>query len=80
MLDLEKLERMLDEALATETRDSLNSWLDSQRQSALSDFLGPGTMGYSGDSVMFSQCVSLMSDVTHVYSAEGECSNMSNAA
>jgi len=31
MVDLKELERRLDEALAKETRDSLNSWLNRQR-------------------------------------------------
>lgn len=31
MIDLIELEKRLDEALAKETKDSLNSWLDSQR-------------------------------------------------
>jgi len=31
MIDLKELERRLDEALANETKDSLNKWLDEQR-------------------------------------------------
>ena len=31
MIDLKELERRLDKALAKETKDSLNSWLNSQR-------------------------------------------------
>ncbi len=31
MIDLKELERRLDKALAKETKESLNSWLDSQR-------------------------------------------------
>lgn len=31
MVDLKELERRLDKALANETRDSLNKWLDEQR-------------------------------------------------
>jgi hypothetical protein len=32
MIDLEKLNRMLDEALAAETPESLNAWLDEQEK------------------------------------------------
>ena len=31
MIILKQLEKRLDEALAKETKDSLNSWLDAQR-------------------------------------------------
>ena len=31
MVDLKELEKRLNEALARETKDSLNSWLDGQR-------------------------------------------------
>jgi len=31
MVDLKKLEKMLDETLAKETKESLNKWLDNQR-------------------------------------------------
>ena len=35
MINLKELERRLDEALDKETKDSLNSWLNSQRTSIL---------------------------------------------
>jgi len=35
MVDLKELERRLDKALAKETKNSLNSWLNSQRTSIL---------------------------------------------
>jgi len=31
MVDLKKLEKMLDESLEKETKESLNEWLDNQR-------------------------------------------------
>lgn len=40
MVDLKELERRLDEALAKETKDSLNAWLNSQRFDSLESFFG----------------------------------------
>jgi len=34
MINLKELERRLDEALANETKDSLNNWLDIQRNAS----------------------------------------------
>ena len=42
MLDLQELERRLDEALTKETYESLSSWLYSQRRDNLESFLGAG--------------------------------------
>ena len=42
MIDLNELERRLDEALAKETSDSLYSWLHSQRRDDLDRYLGEG--------------------------------------
>jgi hypothetical protein len=39
MVDLKELERRLDEALANETKDSLNDWLNSQRIDSIEVFL-----------------------------------------
>lgn len=44
MLDLAELEKRLDEALALETSESLRTWLFSQRNLNLEDFLGSGHM------------------------------------
>jgi hypothetical protein len=42
MLDLNELERRLDEALAQETTASLSEWLLNQRETTLINFLGSG--------------------------------------
>lgn len=42
MLDLNELERRLDEALANETEASLNEWLLNQRRNEFSNYLGMG--------------------------------------
>ncbi|MDR2449096.1 MAG: hypothetical protein LBD52_03975 [Prevotellaceae bacterium] len=42
MLDLHKLEQSIDEALASETTESLTEWLLNQRDRNLSAFLGDG--------------------------------------
>lgn len=42
MLDLKELERRLDEALAKETKESLNSWLYNQRKDSFENYLGAG--------------------------------------
>jgi hypothetical protein len=42
MLDLNELERRLDEALAKETEASLSKWLLNQRKCTLTNFLGLG--------------------------------------
>jgi hypothetical protein len=44
MLDLQELEKRLDEALSKETQESLSSWLLSQRQDNLKSYLGNGCM------------------------------------
>jgi hypothetical protein len=44
MLDLQKLEKSVDEALASETSESLTAWLQNQRDKNLSDFLGKGNL------------------------------------
>lgn len=40
MLNLNELEKRLDEALANETKESLTKWLISQRNENLEQFLG----------------------------------------
>lgn len=40
MLDLEKLEKMLDEALAKETTESWNNWYDSRILAGLTEYVG----------------------------------------
>lgn len=42
MLDLKELEKRLDEALEKETRESLTSWLTSQRLANFESLLGAG--------------------------------------
>jgi hypothetical protein len=44
MLDLKKLEEKLDLALANETSDSLNQWLEQKRSNAFLMSLGEGTI------------------------------------
>lgn len=43
MLDLKKLEEKLDKALATETSESLTSWLQEKRLRTFLQSLGEGT-------------------------------------
>jgi hypothetical protein len=40
MIDLKELEKRLDEALAKETTDSLNHWLNNQRTDSLVSYFG----------------------------------------
>lgn len=40
MLNLEKLEKMLDEALAKETTESWNNWYDSRVLAGLTEYVG----------------------------------------
>ena len=42
MLNLQELERRLDEALANETADTLSNWLLNERKDNLERFLGNG--------------------------------------
>lgn len=42
MLDLELLEKQLDEALASETNDSLEDWLNSKRNSYVENHFSQG--------------------------------------
>lgn len=42
MLDLKELEKMVDEALAKETKESWNNWLEEQKMKELESFLGCG--------------------------------------
>lgn len=44
MLDLKKLEEKLDLALANETSESLNQWLEQKRSNAFLMSLGEGTI------------------------------------
>lgn len=43
MLDLEKLEKKLDEALANETTESLLNWLHKNREIDFGKYLGEGS-------------------------------------
>lgn len=42
MLDLDKLEKQLDEALAKETKESMLEWLKNKRTSNVNTYLGEG--------------------------------------
>lgn len=44
MLDLKKLEKKLDEALAAETAESLTVWLTHKRLNSLIESLGSGSL------------------------------------
>jgi len=44
MLDLEKLERKLDKALANETSESLSDWLKQKRKKNYGKYLGDGSI------------------------------------
>jgi hypothetical protein len=56
MLDLKELERRLDEALSSETSDSLSNWLLSQRKDNLESFLGVGCIEqFRGNPYSFNQ-------------------------
>lgn len=80
MLDLELLERQLDEALANETDESLTAWLFKERFGPLVDFLS------KGESFTFEACLigKLNSNVdTNIYNIEQinfVCENNSIAA
>lgn len=49
MLDLEKLEKKLDEALANETPESLRKWLRNNRKKNFDKYLGEGTIEDMGN-------------------------------
>ncbi|WP_423128038.1 hypothetical protein [Gaoshiqia sp. Z1-71] len=54
MIDLNELEKRLDEALAKETSESLCSWILNQRKDNLESFLGAGCFTqYKGNPYSF---------------------------
>lgn len=62
MLDLNELERRLDEALARETNESLSEWLLDQRTHNLINFIGDGCFAEI-ESKLFNYCQRL--EVSH---------------
>ena len=42
MLDLNKLRKKVQDALASETEESLNQWLNGKRSTVLEDYVGEG--------------------------------------
>lgn len=42
MLDLKKIEKKIDELLASETEESLRTWIDSQNRIDVDSYLGEG--------------------------------------
>jgi hypothetical protein len=67
MLDLNELERRLDEALANETEASLSEWILNQRNNNLSNFLGLGCFEERKDrTYSYSQSINTLDEAIYM--------------
>lgn len=67
MVNLKELEKMVDETLAKETKESWNKWLEEESMKEVESFLGYGILSYIDDCKFHSSIQSECINVSYVF-------------